>query len=124
MSMNKTYTDGLNDAWKMAKKIDTMEYEELCSIFNGHSSFRWIVDNFTPQDALERIENYEKTKLKVGDVIESVYSGRLGVITKLNRNVRYVLFEDGMAGDMAHKDIIKTDKHIDITSVLEQLKGE
>lgn len=122
--MDKTYTEGLNDAWEMAKKIDLMSYEELCSIFNGHSSFRWIMANFTPQEALERIESYEKTGFKVGDVVESIFSKRIGVVTRIEENGKYVMFTDGMSGMLAHDDIRKTNKHIDITSVLEQLRGD
>ena len=122
--MQKTYIDGLNDAWELARKIDLMSYEELCSIFNGHSSFRWIMDNFTPQEALERIESYEKSGFEVGDVVESIFSKRIGVITRIEENGKYVIFADGMSGMLAHDDIRKTGKHIDINSVLEQLRGE
>ena len=62
-------------------------------------------------------------ELKVGDVIESMYTGRLGVITNIRGIGKYVLFTDGSAGALAHNDIKKTGKHIDINSVLEQLRG-
>lgn len=63
-------------------------------------------------------------ELKVGDVVESVYTGRLGVVTSTQYIEKYVMFYDGSAGVLAHNDIRKTGKHIDITSVLEQLKEE
>lgn len=71
----------------------------------------------------EGMVNDMTEELKVGDVVESVNTGRLGVITMPMKNGHYVLFMDGIAGQLAHDDIKKTGRHIDITSVLEQLRG-
>lgn len=75
-------------------------------------------------EALAKLEAYEKEKeIKVGDVVESIYSGRLGVITQIKENGKFVLFMDGMAGELAHNDIKKTGKHIDISELLQKIGG-
>lgn len=59
------YSEGMNDAWELARKI-TIEFElggfgamELCDIF-GTSDIDMILTDFTPQEALLKLEAYEK----------------------------------------------------------------
>lgn len=125
----ETYNKGLEDAWELAKKIYLPTVEggitggEIEKIFDCHYSC--VLRMYTPQEALAKLETYEKEKeINVGDVVGSINTGRLGVITKVEENGKYVMFSDGMAGMFAHNDIRKTGKHIDINCVLEQLKEE
>lgn len=123
---DKSYNKGLEDAWKLYNIALTMPRNELCKILNIEPcSLAELIESISPQEALAKLETYEKENaIKVGDVVESINTGRLGVITRVEENGKYVVFADGMSGMFAHDDIRKTGKHIDITSVLEQLKGE
>ncbi len=48
-----------------------------------------------------------KNELKIGDIIESIYSGRIGIVTQITEKDTIVLFHDGLAGELAHNDIRK-----------------
>ncbi len=125
----EAYNKGLEDAWELAKKLwlptsyGGMDSEEVMKIFG--CDYYAISKLYTPQEALAKLEAYEKSKeINVGDVVESINTGRIGIITKVEENGKYVMFVDGMSGMLAHDDIKKTNKHIDINSVLEQLRGK
>lgn len=121
---DKSYNKGLEDAWELARKIFTTDCATLQKAL-GHSDEGYIIMTFEPQEALAKLKAYEKENaIKVGDVVESINTGRIGVITKVEENGKYVIFADGTSGMFAHDDIRKTGKHIDITSVLEQLRGD
>lgn len=121
---DKSYAKGLKDTWELAKKIYEMKSKEFDEVF-GNVHYADMFYCCTPQEALAKLETYEKAKeIKVGDVVESINTGRIGVITKTDENGKYVMFSDGTSGMFAHDDIRKTNKHIDITSVLEQLRGD
>ena len=125
--MDKTYTDGLNDAWEMANKIaDTLTTSERAKIFgyvvNGITVMD-ILRDFTPQEALAKLETYEKSKeINVGDVVEQ--NGHKFVIIFVNGEYVNGIDVDGRFSNISIKNCKKTNRHIDITSVLEQLKGE
>ena len=123
--MDKTYTDGLNDAWELIRKLFKMSGSEVKEVF-GHVILGVLVNDLTPQEALAKLEAYEKEKneIKVGDVVEDIHTGKLYVVTMLSGNICYVLFSDGSAGTVSRNELKKTNKHIDITSVLEQIRGE
>lgn len=68
----KTYEQGLSDAWKLAKKLFA-EYKdsELCEIFGKGWSYPKLME-FTYEEALAKIEAYEKEKeIKVGDEVRT-----------------------------------------------------
>jgi preprotein translocase subunit YajC len=126
---SEAYNKGLNDVWELAKKLwcptnyGGMDIEEVIKIFD--CDYFAISKLYTPQEALAKLEAYEKSKeIKAGDVVESINTGRIGVITKVEENGKYVIFADGTSGMFAHDDIRKTGRYIDITSVLEQLRGD
>ena len=130
--MDKTYTDGLNDAWELMKKIIEMYSEDTEGAFGifftpineaSKNLLLCLMKEFTPQEALAKLKAYEK-EIKVGDVVEDIHTGKLYVVTMLSGNICYVLFSDGSAGTVSRNELKKTNKHIDITSVLEQLRGE
>ena len=124
--MQKTYIDGLNDAWELARKIYEMKSKEFDEVFR-EVHYVDVFYHFTPQEALAKLEAYEKAnKIKVGDVVfgddePDVY----GIVTFVSCEMIYIMWSDGSSGaEYDFRDIKKTGKHIDITSVLEQLRGE
>ena len=127
--MDKTYEDGLKDAWELAKKIlKNRKPDEICELFNclGVTSTHEIFENLTAAEALAKIEAYEKEKseIKVGDVVE--YKNTLkAVVTRIeNCEEVYVLWGDGSCGKLKKNEVLKKGKTAEgLTDLLRQ-KGE
>lgn len=129
----ESYKKGLEDAWELAKKlwlptsyggmIDT-EVEKIfaCDYFA-------ISKNYTPQEALAKLEAYEKEKaeIHVGDVIRHAYYG-LVVVTQIKDDYCRVLASDCTSFTLLKSSLVKTDKHVDIQPIFDllndSLKGD
>jgi len=73
----KTYEQGLNDAWKMAKKIcmtinkGGLPSDQLEDIYDGYDLTDDILDNFSAQEAIDLYNAWkERNELKMGDIVE------------------------------------------------------
>lgn len=67
---NKTYEDGLNEAWEIAGRIDrAFAQGELVEIF-GYSAPYEIIKAITPKKAIEKINEYDNRNVEVGDEVE------------------------------------------------------
>lgn len=125
------YDRGMIDAWELAKKIsDTLTTSKRAEIFgyvvNGITVMD-ILRDFTPQEALAKLEAYEKeqAEIKVGDVVFNKDTNEHCVITHIEgKFVVYCLYDDGSCGTSNIKECEKTSKHIDIQSVLEQIGSD
>lgn len=92
--MDKTYSDGLNDAWELAKKILDMKIDVAVEVFDCTRLFD-VMDKFNPQEALAKIEAYEKEKeIKVGSIVKSC-AGGFGIVTRIEHDKYYVVWRDG-----------------------------
>ena len=127
---SKSYEDGLNNAWELARKICEMGDKDFNNIF-GCVHFSDVFYYNTPQEAFAKIEAYEESKaIKVGDVVrrisgneeyliiteeedDSVYE--YGVIVLKSMTI------DRITGDLSKFE--KTGRHIDIEHLLEQIRG-
>lgn len=82
---NKTYEQGLADAWALAKKIYDMKEDAIEKVFGitGMIGGFWnVVREMTPEEALAKIEAYEKEKeIKPTDIVE--YDGKNWVVTEV-----------------------------------------
>ena len=129
----KGYNKGLQDAWELMKKLivssfdgglGTREVHDIFDIPAGKRPLYWIMKNYSPQEALAKLKAYEKeqAEIKVGDVvIGSVFSG---VVTGVDENRVFVLYDDGSCGETKKENLKKTGKHIDIHAVLQEIGGE
>ena len=131
---NKGLNDGRNEVFKLAKKIvlnqqyGGLSIGELKKIF-GFGSPTEILRRYTLQEALAKLEAYEKEqekvrqKIMVGDIV-TLEDGTKGVVMDEDGVDNVVIFtENGcIEAWMNKKYITKTGKHIDIHSVLEQIK--
>ena len=116
---DKTYTDGLNDAWELAKKILNMKMDVAVEAFDC-TRISDVMEKFTPEEALAKIEAYEKEKeIKVGDVV--LDDGDKGIVTRSGNNYVYILWFDGSCGNYEPSKLKKTDLHIDIEGLLRQI---
>lgn len=61
----KAYQQGLEDAWKCMEKIAVIDSSNPF----GYMTFNQIIKNYTPQEVINKINEYEKQNIKVGDVV-------------------------------------------------------
>lgn len=128
------YVDGMLKTWGIAKEL--FEYSsELYEIFgfnemNQYMSINYVLNNFTPQQAKTKIEEWEKSKeeIKVGDVVTDTSNNRNYIVTGIkqdNNSTWYALLSEiGLTINTKACTLKKTGRHIDIQSVLEQIGGK
>ena len=122
----EAYNKGLNDAWEFVRKLTTLVGD------GGMSAQEWeliykmktdrIIDEYTPQEAIAKLEAYEK-KVEVGDVVRLKGSDKEYVVTTIDED-RCSEIYCGVSKDgrwFSQCNVEKTGKHIDIQSVLEQI---
>lgn len=117
----KGYTEGLSDAWELLKRVAEMPDAKICEhILEGDSlnPLRSMVNCLTPQEALAKLKAYEE-RIEVGDVV--TYAGEKGMVLDSIPNKFVVLTYDGWVQEWYWGDVEKTDKHVDIKSILEQI---
>ena len=125
---SEAYNKGLNDAWELAKKLWHNDARTNDDIY-GIEYFIDIANEYTPQEALAKFEAYEKEqekvrqKIMVGDIV-ALEDGIKGVVMDEDGVDNVAIFtENGcIEAWMNKKYITKTGKHIDIQSLLEQIK--
>lgn len=135
MERMKALNEGRNEVWELVNKLfgyscDTkLTNEDLKKIF-GSACEMDILRNFTPQEALAKLEAYEKeqNEIKVGDAVEAtdlfgdVFKGIVLDFKDGAENEVFVLDENGCVDVWEIADCKKTGKYIDIQSLLEQIK--
>lgn len=126
-SYNKGLEDGRNEVWELVKKLSEMPNLIAKEIF-GYEFLYGIVINCTPQEALAKLEAYEKeqNEIKVGDVVQYKYKAKKILVTRIttNKEVVYGFDEEGYEYGYSVVDVKKTGKHIDISSILQQIGGD
>ena len=125
--VEKAYNKGLNDAWELARKIFTFNDNKIKEIF-GVAGKRSAFDDLSPQEALAKLEAYEKeqNEIKVGDVVEIKSTKECYVILAIYGKTIWGYSCEGVESPLQELDgvtITKTGKHIDIQSVLKQIGG-
>lgn len=120
----KTYEDGLNDAWELARKIENkMSLVDLKHLFNS-TKIADILDNFTPQEALAKIEAHGKSKqIEIGDVVIDL-DGNERVVLHIEATGKAQIFSKGGVTRIHKEHLKKTGRHIDIEHLLEQIRGD
>lgn len=130
--VDKTYEQGLADAWELAKKIVCHEEQGgmsipcFSAIFDEYMTVEEVLASLTAEEALAKIEAYEKEKeIKVGDeVIVCTMSGSEfdAVVTCKYDKEADVMYKGGnVANHVPLRLLKKTGKHIDIESLLRQI---
>ena len=119
----KTYEDGLNEAWEVARKIGSnngYSCGELSDIF-GSCSAGYVFDYFTASEAIDAMENYEK--IKVGDEVK--YLGSVGVVIEdYSEDQVILMWSNGTTAiGISKKDVTKTGRHFsEIEDLLKQMR--
>lgn len=126
---SEAYNRGLEDAWKLARKIildeedGGMSFNKIFKIYaRGEVD---ILKDFSPQDVMKKLEAYEN-EISVGDVLKTNYGTGVAINIFIPENSQkrsvYVLYEDGAIGLVDEYE--ETARHIDIQQILKQIEGE
>lgn len=132
----KTYEDGLNEAWELTRKLVISDYDGAYSAKDmrdiwKNGGFLSILKNFTAQQALEKLKEYEKQKKKVihvGDEIYSELTDCKAVVQRIDTWNRYQCFNNEGSQFVIDEQIfndywVKTGKNYpQIIEVLNQMK--
>ena len=128
--ISKTYEDGLADAWKVLKHIQSGELssKEIMDIW-GMTDITFVncfAQKYTPQEAFEILEAYEKSKqIQVGDVVHHTNSDEDAIVVCKCNDGRYkLMFGDFDISTNKVSEFTKTGRHIDIEHLLEQIRGD
>lgn len=121
---NKGLEDGRNEVWEWLKKFGKMRANEAKRLYGYNGELWEIFDNFTPQEVLLKLEEYEKeqNEIKVGDVIE--YDGIQAIVMDIDAVDNVALFTENACIEswLPQCTCKKTGKHIDVSSILQQIK--
>ena len=132
----KTYEQGLEEAWEIARKIVTncegsFSGFDLCEIFDTGNGCQEIMNKHPSiHEVKAKIDAWEaeKNKLKLGDVVAINDIGEFLFLGE-SKYRYHVLdpFDDGVP-HMFEKSFVrkieKTGKHFDIQSMLDDIKGD
>lgn len=133
----KTYEDGLNEAWECAKKIEAPTVEgglsgqELAQIFKDGATLYKVFKNYSAREAVTRIKEYEEeqkkaAEIKIGDEVTD-NDGWNGVVTCISPDGEYlvVTLQDGSALRWEKEHFKKTGRHFpQIVEILNQMQEE
>lgn len=121
----KTYEDGLNEAWEFVRKISNISYKELSNIFGVSMENPWgeLIDKNSASEAIAKLEAYEaEEQIKVGDVVMgNIFKG---VVTGICNGRAFIMYDDGSSKEISLDKCQKTGKHIDISSILAEIGKE
>lgn len=118
---DKTYTQGLADAWELVRKLGEIEQDEREKMFS-YRSVKAIIEDCTIEEVMDRIEAYEKEKeIKVENVVEDNEGTKALVIDEATENTCFVFTENGCVEEWYKRDLKKTGKKISISELLRQI---
>lgn len=125
---NKGLNDGRNEVWELIKKIEKLPNFRMEELF-GCGTIAKIVDKFTLQEVIAKIEAYktEQAKIKAGDVvtISPRSGGHYNAIVVFTKPEGYIdaIYRDGLTANNVPPQLYrKTGKHIDISKILQQIE--
>ena len=127
----KGYQRGLRDAWKCVEKLFNIgAFDRLHEIF-GYQYAVSVVSNFTPEEAIERLNNYEKNiaEIHIGDVVYNLDPQNERIVTAIydddfgKRQVVQMCHNGKFVVDRID-NLTLTKKHFgEITKVLDQMRA-
>jgi hypothetical protein len=126
---DKTYEEGLQDAWKLASDVAVMsmlptpDREKIDKLFIF--DLVHILHDHTYEEVLPIVKAYKDAlMLKVGDVVENANWGKGVVLEKRKDGLVNLVTEHGEVKVGWSPDVLKkTDEHIEIESLLFQIRG-
>ena len=129
----KTYEDGLNEAWKFLRKIYDLKCDDIEEIFNTNGGVYGVISSTIPiKDMISKLESYEAEKqIEVGDVVNVInnesYDSKAGIFLGEDYKHYWVLlpkYSVPQCLGISRYTLKKTGKQIDISSILAEIGKE
>ena len=136
------YQRGLNDAWECARKLFSSmadsDIEKAFPIEWNNGGFNALI-NLQPQEAIAKLKAYEEKqeadeddKIEVGDEVEwdNDFTGDRFIVTRIYQPYGKKEQCDGIDDDgdvyraVLIESLVKTGRHFDIASILEDMKHD
>ena len=125
VNLNMGRVVGQNEAWNLARKIFSMEANDIEDIFikTGAWNLGTVLDDYTYQEAAAKVAEWEneKDEIKVGDVVSR--EGLYGVVKSVSDDWLNGITASGISFQWLKRKCTKTGRHIDIDSFLKQIGG-
>lgn len=123
--LDEEYKCGMNDAWKIARELCKIGYEECSEIF-GDSSIETAIKNYTPKEVREKIMSYKKEQEKkkeeiiVGSIVMDIDDEQKATVLDVDKsdNSFWVFTNEGNLECWLKNNIENTGEFIDVTSAL------
>lgn len=132
------YQKGLNEAWECARKLFSSmadsDIEKAFPIEWNNGGFHALI-NLQPQEAIAKLKSYEEKQkaedeIKVGDEVEwdNDFTGDRFIVTRIYQPYGKKEQCDGIDDDgdvyraVLIESLVKTGRHFDIASILEDMK--
>lgn len=116
------------EAWEIAREIETMRSDTLLKIFDTDNPY-CILQDFSPQQAKAKIEAWEAEKeIKIGDEVEfddttnNLHRSMI-VTSKFGESDYCGICKNGDTYCAHVSQLKKTGRHIDIDGILKQIGG-
>ena len=126
---NKTYEDGLNEAWEAARKIISTDKcdEEMNKAFGDDFYYEGamkVLTKYSVEEVVEKLKEHEI--IKIGDeVIDKNGWGIKGVVTKISERCISIVENEGSVSRLKKEDFNKTGRHYpQIEEMLKQIQEE
>lgn len=112
------YKSGMEEAWELAKKLRSMNYDDLIECFD----LGYLNDIFelTPYEVKSKIEDWQNKKINIGDIVEE--DGVYGLVIDIDCNTLYVLNENRVVDTCMSNNVIKTNRHINLDDLFKQIE--
>lgn len=131
--LKAAYEEGLNDTWKVARKIMQIPIQERADLFGispNKACFADISSRFSVSEAIDKLKAWkDKTEIKVGDEVRVIGSDPeyddcdVGIVTRIRQEYMYVMRRDGSSGKEDTARWHKTGRRYDaIEEVLKQMQ--
>ena len=136
------YQRGLDEAWKAARRISVIELngglagKELMKIY-GTMDIHKIYDDNTASEAIAKLKAYEEKQkaedeIEVGDEVEwdNDFTGDRFIVTRIYQPYGKKEQCDGIDDDgdvyraVLIESLVKTGRHFDIASILEEMRHD
>lgn len=118
----KTYEDGLNEAWELARRLENeLTPDKRVELFGYWSPYE-VVNALTPQEVIEKLEKHDR--IEVGDEVTDDKEWE-GVVTWISPLGEYlvIILKDGTALHWDKKDFKKTGRRFpQIEELLKQMR--
>ena len=133
VSKGKTYEEGFNDAWNLAKKLagdpkkGAYSNDEMLDIFGG-VLIQTLFSDYPLDKIVERVNAYEAGRITVGETLILKETGDRCVVlsrTKASNTTYLIVYHDGSTAIKAEvtlrKDYKRTGKRINVSRFLKEI---